>query len=420
MNIIYSAFLIPLLILILHIAALFSKRLRQPLSERNKLFQKLKNLKNADQKPLQKTIVIHTASMGEFEHIKPIIKKIKDEFALSIIVTFFSPSGYEHVKHFHGVDHFLYLPYDFQWMWKRFYKATNCKLLLISKHDVWPNQVKMAKKLGIKLLLVNASLSATSSRTSLFAKTFLTPAYKSLDKIFVISKSDEEQFINSFGCKNTDVVGDTKFDQVLIRKDAAEKQQLLNLGWISDNKVLVFGSLWPQDAEHVLKELPFLLDRNEKLKIIIVPHQPTNEIISIFITYFGKHKFSLFSNKINLDHRILIINSIGVLADMYKHADMAYVGGSFKQGIHNVLEPAIYEVPVFYGPNYKNSFEATQLLETGGSMVVNDSSQFMNSVQALLDDENLRKAKGQIAKEYAIKNTGSTQKILDYIAQVLK
>ncbi len=408
----------PLLILFAHFSAVFSKKLRKPLSERYKILKKIEQYQNSNKEPAKENIVIHTSSMGEFEHIKPIIKILKKEIELNIIVTFFSPSGYNHVKDFPGVSLFLYLPFDFKWIWKKFYKLTNCKILLISKHDVWPNQISTANKLGIKTLLLNASLSAHSSRKSIMAKALLTNTYKSLDKIFVISQQDNQQFINTFGCENTEVVGDTKFDQVLIRKEAAEKQQLLNLDWISENKVLVFGSLWPQDAEQVLKSLTSLLDKNSNLKIIIIPHQPTDEIISRFIPFFGKYKYSLFSEKTNLDSRILIVNTIGLLADMYKHADIAYVGGSFKQGIHNVLEPAIYSIPVLYGPRHKNSFEAIQLLEKGGSMVVNGSEQFHKNVQAFIDDETLRNAKGLLANEYATQNIGSTNKILAYIKAI--
>jgi len=419
MNIFYSLFLLPLLIMVMHIAAIFSKKLRRPLVERSKILKTIEKIKNSENRPENKTIVIHTASMGEFEHIKPIIKKLKTEFPINIIVTFFSPSGYEHVKEFPGVDHFLYLPYDFGWIWKKFYLAVQCKILIVSKHDVWPNQVKVANELAIKTILLNASLSANSSRKSFLAKIFLGQVYKALDKIFVISNQDNQELINTFGCANTEVVGDTKFDQVLIRKETAEKQQLLNLDWITGNRILVFGSLWPQDAEHVLAELATLMDKNKDLKIIIVPHQPTEEIISEFVKYLEGYKYCLFSEKTNQDCRILIVNSIGVLADMYKHADLAYVGGSFKQGIHNVLEPAIYEIPVLYGPVHKNSFEAIQLLEASGSVVVDNSDNFIEKVQAFLDDKDLRITTGQSAKKYALRNTGSTNKILEYIRAVL-
>lgn len=418
MNFLYSFFLLPGLIFFAHIAAVFSKNLRNPLFERNKVFREIKVFNKRYIKS-KKTIVIHTASMGEFEHIKPVIRKLKNEFDVNILVTFFSPSGYEHVKEFPGVDYFLYLPYDFQWLWKKFYLATKCKILLISKHDVWPNQIKMANKLAVKAILLNASLSANSSRKSFMAKIFLAEAYKSLDKIFVISNQDNEQLVSAFGCQNTEVVGDTKFDQVLTRKEEAEKEQLLNPEWISDNKILVFGSLWPQDAEQVLKEITALLERNKSLKIIIVPHQPTDEIIFKFLPYFRDYEHSLFSEKTTLESRILIVNSVGLLADMYKHANFAYVGGSFKQGIHNVIEPAIYGIPVLHGPVYKNSFEAIQLLETGGSQVVNGPSEFNKNIQTFMDDESLRESKGKIAKEYASQNTGSTTKILDYISHIL-
>ncbi|KAA3609818.1 MAG: hypothetical protein D8M58_08770 [Calditrichaeota bacterium] len=420
MNFLYSFFLLPILIVFLHLVSLFSKKLRRPIYSRNRILKDIAELKPIYSASGKKTFIIHTASMGEFEHVKPIIKKLKEKFNRNIIVTFFSPSGYENVKDYPGIDHIFYLPYDFQWLWRKFYKAVNCELLIVSKHDVWPNQVKTAKKLGMQTILLNASLSAQSSRKSFLAKAILSSAYQTLDKIFVISQQDNEQIVNTFSCKNTEVVGDTKFDQVLIRKEAAEKQQLLNLDWISEKTILVFGSLWPQDAEHVLSSLSDLLDKNTNLKTIIVPHQPTGEIISKFVAHFGEYGYGLFSQKTNPENRILIVDKIGLLADMYKHADIAYVGGSFKQGIHNVLEPAIYNIPVIYGPVYKNSFEAKQLYKKGGSSIVNNSEEFSREIQALLNDESLRKLKGQKAKKYATQNIGSTSKILEYIGHAIQ
>jgi 3-deoxy-D-manno-octulosonic-acid transferase len=415
MNFIYSYLILPALFIIANVVTLFSKKLRDPIFQRNKILIKIKNLKTT-----KKSILIHAASMGEFEHIRPVINKIKTDLDVNLFVTFFSPSGYENVKSFPGVKQFFYLPYDFGWLWNKFYKAINCDVLLISKHDVWPNQMRIAKKRGIKTALINASLSASSSRQSFLAKLILGKAYRSFDKIFTIGAEDDNRFKKTFSCTNTEICGDTKFDQVLIRKENSENLELLDPGWRKEKQVLVFGSLWPQDAEHVLKNLSQLLQNNPDLKVIIIPHQPTKEIIRKLLVFSDEVEYDFYSEKINPAGRVLVIDKIGLLADMYKYADIAYVGGSFQQGIHNVLEPAIYKVPVIYGPVYKNSFEAIGLNKAEGALVVHDASGFYEAVQKLLQNKKYCESVGEKAEQFALKNSGSTKRILNYIDSTLK
>ncbi len=419
-NLIYSFIIVPALVLFSHIIAPFSIRLRKPILLRYKIFSDLKKWRSELYDKKKKVIIIHSSSMGEFEHIKPLITKIKEKFQVNIIVTFFSPSGYENIQAFPGVDLFLYLPFDFTRTWKKFYRLAKIDLLVISKHDVWPNQIKVAKRFNIKSILVNASLNETSSRNSFFARLMLSSAYKSLDKIFVISKQDGLQFEKSFNCKDIQVSGDTKFDQVFNRKKESASREVISDDWLAKNFVLILGSLWPQDAEHVLKEIAMLLDNFNNLKIILIPHQPTEEYITLFSEYFKDHKYSLFSeNYEKAISRILIINKIGVLADIYKHGHVAYVGGSFKQGIHNVMEPAVYGLPVIYGPVYRNSYEAKTLLKKGGSIVINNSEEFSREVKKLITDKIKRESVGRIAFDYVNKNSGGTGKILEYISDII-
>lgn len=420
MNLIYSLIIFPLLVLFSHIYSIFSGRIRKPLYERYKTLTKLKKWRAEDYDSSKKVIIIHSSSMGEFEHIKPLISKLSQEFNVQIIVTFFSPSGYENVKAYDGVNLFLYLPFDFKFIWEKFYYLTHTEILIISKHDVWPNQIKIAKRKGICTILVNASLNEKSSRNSLIARLILSSAYRGLSKIFVISEQDSQQFGKSFTCTNTEVVGDTKFDQVFKRQKESIDHQLIDTKWLKDNLFLILGSLWPQDAEHVLKPIPILLQKFAKLKIIIVPHQPTAEYIALFVNYFKEQPYSLFrSNFENDETRILIINRIGILADLYKYADIAFVGGSFKQGIHNVMEPAVYGLPVLFGPVHNNSYEARRLVKKGGAIVINDADSFYMEVEKLINVETERKAIGSIALSYATKNSGGTDKIIEFVRSII-
>lgn len=419
-NFIYSVLILPLLIIFAHVVAIFSGKVRKPLFQRYKIISKLKEWAKKENKKEKKNIVIHSSSMGEFEHIKPLISLLNENLNINIVVTFFSPSGYENVKSFNGVSLFLYLPFDFKFIWKKFHKILNTNILIISKHDVWPNQIKTAKKLNITTILVNASLNEKSSRNSILARLILSEAYNSMDKIFVISKQDGEQFEKSFNCKNTQIAGDTKFDQVLKRMNENTNYKLISEDWLADNLIIILGSLWPQDAEHVLKSLPIILNEYKNIKIIIVPHEPTEEYIILFSENFLSYEFTLYSEGFDKKKtRILIINKIGILADLYKYADIAYIGGSFKQGIHNVIEPAIYGLPVMFGPVHNNSYEAKKLIKSGGAITINNSEEFYSEIKKLVSDEIYRKAIGNNAQTYANRNSGGTVKIISYINEIL-
>lgn len=417
---IYTFILSPLFVFLAHILVLFFPSYRNALAERYRIIRKLR-IWRATSENKKQTVLIHSSSMGEFEHVKPLIKKLNEEFDVNIIVTFFSPSGYENIKNHDGISLFIYLPFDFKWLWKKFFLITQTEILIISKHDVWINQIIVAKKLGVHAYLVNASLSTKSSRSSLLARLMLSKAYQSLDIIFTISEEDKLHFRKSFNCENTIVVGDTKFDQVTIRKEGSSQNEIIKRDWLQNNTVLLFGSLWPEDGQKVLPCLSDVLMKENNLKIIIAPHQPTNEIIYQLTSYLRDLKIEYFSQRnFNKENNVLIIDRVGILADLYKYADLAYVGGSFKQGIHNVMEPAIYGIPVLYGPVHGNSYEAVRLAEEGGSKVFTNEDEFKKILQELINNPKLREQIGEKGYTFAIKNTGATDKIIKSIKSEIK
>lgn len=419
-SIIYSVIIYPLFVLLGHIMALFIPKIRRPLLERYYIYKKLK-LWRATSENRRQTILIHSSSMGEFEHIKPLIKKLNDTSEVNIIVTFFSPSGYENIKKYEGVSLFVYMPFDFKWLWKKFFLISQTEIMIISKHDVWINQIQVAKKMGVKSVLVNASLSTKSSRTSFFAKIILSNVYQSLNTIYTISEEDKNQFKKTFKCDNAIVVGDTKFDQVLIRKEKTAIKEILKREWLQNSTNVLFGSIWPEDAENVLSCLPEILEKENKLKLIIAPHQPTPESIYNIASYLNQLKIEYFSQRtFDKESEVIIIDEVGFLADLYKYADLAYVGGSFKQGIHNVMEPAIYGIPVIYGPVHTNSYEAVKLFEEGGSKIVKNVEEFKTALLELINKPKLREQMGEKGYSFATRNTGSTDRIISNIHKWLK
>ncbi len=383
LQILYSALIYPLIIFLFHIAALFKTNIRKALAGRYQFKKEI--LKGINGKRKNRNLVLlHASSMGEFEHVKPLITKLNTEYNVKTVVTFFSPSGFENVKEFPGVLFFLYLPFDFQFIWNRVYKLLRPKMLIISKHDVWPNQVWNAEKHAIPSYLINASLSAGSSRINPFVRFFQEYIYRSLTRIYTISEEDSRRFKNKFPHSAIEVTGDTKFDQVLLRREQAKEKEILPQNWLKDNIILLFGSIWPEDLKHIYPAIWQLLAGKEKAKIILVPHQPETALIQTIIGKTGREQTGLFSEPLSAKSRVLIVDKVGVLADLYKYAHVAYVGGSFRQGIHNVMEPAVYEIPVLYGPAHKNSFEAILLHREEGSIVVNNAKELTEALNQLL------------------------------------
>lgn len=416
---IYGFIILPLIFVVVHIAAIFSRQIREGLFPRRKSIEKMKSWLS-NQTANKKIVLFHAASMGEFEHIKPLLYTIKEKYDTINILTFFSPSGYKHVKETPGLDFFLYMPFDFASQWNKFYRILNPHLLIISKHDVWPMQIWQAKQLGIPVYLVNASLPEKSSRTRPFIKSFLKHVYRDFTKIFTISEEDAQRFAKHYPRCTVEVMGDTKYDQVVVRKNSAMKKEVLPEAWFKNKWIFVAGSIWPEGEKQLLPGLLNLIEKYENVKYIIVPHEPTEKYIANFEEKFSKWGVKRFT-RINGDfnERVLLADTIGQLADLYQYASAAFVGGSFRQGVHNVMEPAIYGIPVIFGPIHENSYEAIQLAKCEGGIVFENEIQAENVLEKLINEEDFRKKTGNKAREMAEKNIGATNKILKHWDSIL-
>jgi len=227
----YTVLIMPLLFFMACITGIFSGKIRKFVLERFKVIKKLKQYKASQQKE-KNYILIHCASMGEFEHIKPLITKLSSSPKNAIIVTFFSSSGYENVKEYSGVDLILYTPFDFPGQWKKFYDILKPKFLIISKHDAWPNQIWAADKQKIPIFLVNASLNENSSRIKGLAKILYNEVYRSFSRIHAVSESNKANFEKHFKNINVDATGDTKFDQVSLRRKHSEQIKYIPESWL--------------------------------------------------------------------------------------------------------------------------------------------------------------------------------------------
>jgi 3-deoxy-D-manno-octulosonic-acid transferase len=411
-KVLYRLMIFPLIFTGAHISSLFSAKIRAGLLPRYKSIGKLAEWIEKN-RPVNRIILIHAASLGEFEHIKPLLLHFKNDFLTVNVVTFFSPSGYRHVKKTNTLDLFMYMPFDTRRSWKKVYSLLNPSMVIVAKHDVWPNQIWTAREMHIPIYLINGSLAEISTRSMPMVRNFLTMVYKDFNMIYAISGEDRARFETFYpGCR-VEVMGDTKYDQVILRKQAAEKQKLISENWIKDKFTIVAGSIWPEDNEHLLPALKKMLMMYSQVNLILIPHQPEVKAVRNLVNYFQDWEIAVFSKNEPLqEQRILIIDAVGYLAGIYAYASVAFVGGSFRQGVHNVMEPAIFGIPVLYGPVHKNSYEAIKLAEQNGALIVSATEDIENWLAKFIQDPQVCRQIGKQAENFVLNNTGATNRLL--------
>lgn len=396
----------------MRIVALFSKKIKLFVDGRKDVVHILgKNISTSD-----KTIWFHCASLGEFEQGVPIMeemKKAKPDH--KIIVSFFSPSGYEIKKNTPLADVVVYLPMDTPLNAKRFIDAIHPSLSIFVKYEFWPNYLLQLKKKNIPTLLV----SGVFRDNQIFFKPyggFMRKALKSFNHFF-LQEENSVKLLNSIGFKNTTLSGDTRFDRV---SHQIEMNNTLKFAkeFKGDSLCIVCGSTWPED-EAVL--LDYINSAPRNVKFIIAPHKIEQSKIEAFTEKLYKQKVILHSQKddVNLaEYSVLIIDCIGLLTKLYSYADIAYVGGAMgRTGLHNILEPATFGVPIIIGKNYHEFPEAIRLRNLAGLFSISNPLELSDVLTKLVSDANYRKKTGMISGHFVNSNTGATKKVLDYIAK---
>ena len=409
----YNIIALPLLKIIVYTLSIFNKKIREGIRGRRKLFEKL-IINQTDLDRDKRTIWFHSSSMGEFEQAKPIIEKIKQNIDVNIVVTFFSPSGYNNSLKYPHADIISYLPYDSVRNAKRFISLVRPSAVLFMRYDFWPNFIWALSKYKIPSFIVDATMKKKSKRKWFIAKQFHSSLFSNFIKILTISEKDRLNF-KDFGIADEKlaVVGDTRFDRVHQKSIEAKKKNLFREEILSDKKVIVLGSSWEADEEVIIPAIKKLFKYFNDILVIIAPHEPTpkrleeleyslREISNIRFSYKNDYK----------DEKIILVDSIGILLTLYYYADIAYVGGSFKQGIHNVLEPAVYGIPIIFGPKNKNSQEARKMIEIGAGIEITNKLDAYKVFRELLSKEDMRKNLGRISYDYVQNNLGATEKII--------
>jgi len=394
MSILYTIS-IRLHIIAIHIAALFKAKAKLWVKGRKNIFQKLTEAIKKD----QDIVWFHCASLGEFEQGKPIIEGYKLKYPNhKILLTFFSPSGYEIRKNYDKADWVFYLPADTKKNAKKFISIVNPIKAIFIKYEFWFNYMAELNKKDIPFY---STSSIFRSEQSFFKYDWFAKQLKNISHFFIQDQNSKE-LLKNIGLSNYTVVGDTRFDSVITNTQNTISIPLIEK--FSKNKTtIICGSTWPQD-EFLLHKY---IKKNPNYNYIIAPHEMQN------VNEFKKQTNALLLSKANntniINNNVLIIDSIGILSNAYKYGNIAYIGGGFGAGIHNILEAVTFGLPVVFGPNYQKFKEANELIELGVAKSISNYSELEITILSYINFNE------SIAKNYIKSNAGATDIIISSI-----
>ncbi len=396
----------------LQFLALFNAKIKLFVSGRKEAFERLAaGISEGD-----KVVWMHVASLGEFEQGLPIIERLRAEYPFhKILVTFFSPSGYEVKKNSSAADVVIYLPMDTKKNASHFLDMAHPEIAIFVKYEIWPNYLRELEKRKIPAILI----SAIFKKEQIYFKAyggFMRKALRKFDHYFVQDEASQKR-LKSIQIKNISVTGDTRLDRVSEILDRDNQLDFMQ-AFTRDKLCFVAGSTWPED-ESIL--IDYINNAPKSLKYILAPHTIKKDKILGLAGAITKKKvlFSNIDDKTIGDCEVLIVDSIGLLTKIYSYADIAYVGGGFATGLHNTLEPAVFGIPVIIGPNYQGFKEAEDLVAQKGIIPIQDQWTFGELMKKILDNSEFRKKTGMINAGYIAKNKGASIQIMAYIRTLL-
>jgi 3-deoxy-D-manno-octulosonic-acid transferase len=407
-NALYS-FLFAFVYLLAKLASPFSFKIRNFFAQRNSIAKDIAHFKKEEG---QTVFWFHTASMGEFEQIKPLLGEIKICFPnAQSVVTFFSPSGYDIFKLSPLASAVSYLPLDRSKDLKSYLDKIQPDALFLVKYEFWPNLLKMVHQRNISIY----SISSTFRKEQLFFKLIsfgMRAMLKKVNYFFVLNKASRN-LLNKISIKNVEIIGDTRFDRVLANAESARRHNIIE-EFIGDKLCCIAGSTWPED--HALFSPIF--QKKMPWKWIIAPHKVEKDAIAQLENTLPMKaaKWTTFNTKKDASKSILIIDCVGVLSTAYGHGDIAYVGGGMgTKGLHNTLEAAVFGIPVIIGKNYLRYPEANLLIQNGGMTSVKSAKEFADIYQQLITQKELRKKQGMANQNFIKTHQGATEKIISFL-----
>ena len=391
----------------LRIAALFSDKPAKMVKGHREVF----NLLQANIEPDKKYIWFHAASLGEFEQGRPLIEQIRRQYPqYKIVQTFFSPSGYEVRKNYQGADLVCYLPMDTPANAARFVRLLNPCMVFFVKYEFWKNYLTCLANNGIPVY----SVSSIFRKNQIFFKWYGKDYRKVLTTFrhLFVQNEESKALLEGIGIKNVTVVGDTRFDRVLDINKAAKELPLV-ASFKGDSKTFVAGSSWGPDEDIIID----YFNQHPEMKLVVAPHVVNEthleEIIGKLKRPYVRYTECTPEKAIKAD--CLIIDCYGLLSSIYRYGDISYVGGGFGVGIHNVLEAAVYSIPVIFGPNNKKFREAQHLLEKKGGFEIVGKEDFNSLMDRFLTDSEALASAGKAAGDYVKLNAGASDIIMNSV-----
>ncbi len=418
--IIYNFLIIPVLYLILPVWALFDNKMREGLIGRKNLWLTIEQFRARH--PKQELFLIHSASLGEFEQAKPVIRGLKSlRPDILIVASFTSPSGFKHAARIPEVDLFIYLPLDTYLRTRHFIQRLRPAKIIFVTYELWPNLIFNARRHHVRTYLISARVRPGSSKTKPIISTMFGELYRSLDYIYAISDEHKMSLQKLVGSVNITVLslGDTRYDQVIQRS-----QELLQKQWqrvFAEGFILIAGSIWPQDARHLIPAIISALPSHPDLRIILAPHEPNEYALEMLEDMFNQSGFATrrYSelHQPETERRVVIVDRVGILAELYHQAHLAFVGGSFRGSIHNVMEPAVAGLPILFGPTYHNSHEAELLIKAGGGFCCEDSAELYQKLHQLISEPQTYQRAAQAARQVIFDNMGASARTVKEILE---
>ncbi|MGC4235193.1 MAG: glycosyltransferase N-terminal domain-containing protein [Niabella sp.] len=401
----------------LFVASLFNNKAQLWVKGRKDIFTRLESAMNGNSQPV---IWMHCASLGEFEQGRPVLEGLKEAYpGHKILLTFFSPSGYEIRKNYPGADWIFYLPLDTKSNVKKFLEIVNPGLVIFVKYEYWYNYLSQLHKKQVPVILV----SAIFRENAVFFKWYGSLHRKMLhffSHLFVQNEESRQRLQSMLPAHVITLAGDTRFDRVAAIANAFEPIPAIEK-FTAGKKVLVAGSTWPEDE----KNLKRLTESVNNISLIIAPHE-INEVHLQFLksifpdaVLYSELSRELASNENLQLSNILIIDNIGMLSKLYNYSIISYIGGGFKKsGIHNTLEAAVYGRPVIFGPNYGKFAEAIELIKKRGAYSYNNDNELIEIIIKMISSEDILQEYSLNAGAFVAENTGATDKILSWLKQI--
>lgn len=409
----YELFLL-LYAIAFRIAALFNTKARLGLQGRKNIFSTIQ----ANLPPSSNQVVwMHCSSVGEFEQGRPLVESLKKNYpSISITITFFSASGYEATKNYEGADQIYYLPFDGASNAKKMVELLNPSLVIWIKYEFWYHYLHELKSRKIPVLLISGIFRNSQPffkwYGSLWKEMLASFTY------FFVQNESSLKLLSSIAINNNVIItGDTRFDRVI---EIAEKFEPISIieKYCKNNRVIVAGSTWEEDET----ELIHYIKANPAIKFIIAPHETDQGNIQQMMKVFPNALLYTDLTNALVEQReinnLLIIDNVGMLSRLYHYASITYVGGGFgADGVHNVLEAAVYGKPVIFGPEYKKYAEAIGLVESGGGIPIKNALELESVLNLLWEQEDVLKTKGIASKKFVFANAGASKKIIQFVQE---